>query len=169
MTYSCTLKYGMVGTATILLLGACASDPSACDPRKGGFIAGLSAMGSGCYEKRIEEKQEKLSSAQSLTERLQSENRALKTQKGSTARQKSQIQGRTSRATGNKPASVSPTKQADVARKEREMQALKAKISATKQSQQGDSEEVKQLERELKKAAEERDRMARDAAESMVH
>lgn len=126
-------------------------------------------MGSGCYEKRVEEKQEKLSSAQSLTERLQGEQKMLRHEKGSTARQKSQIQGRASRATGNKPASVSPTKQADVARKEREMQALKAKISATKQSQQGDSEEVKQLERELKKAAEERDRMARDAAESMVH
>lgn len=169
MTYSCILKLGLVGTATILLLGACASDPSACDPRQGGFIAGLSAMGSGCYEKRIEEKQEKLSSAQSLTERLQSENRALRTEKGSTARQKSQIQGRASRTTGNKPTAVSPTKQADVARKEREMQALKAKISTTKKSQQEDSDEVKQLERELKKATEERDRMARDAAESLVH
>ncbi len=169
MTYPCILKHGLVGTATILLLGACASDPSTCDPRKGGFIAGLSAMGSGCYEKRIEEKQEKLSSAQSLTERLQSENRSLKTEKGSTVKQRSQAQGRASRTTGNKTTAVSPTKQTDVARKEREMQALKTKISATKRSQQGDSEEVKQLERELKKATEERDTLARGAAESLVH
>lgn len=169
MTYPCILKHGLMGTATILLLGACASDPSACDPRQGGFIAGLSAMGSGCYEKRIEEKQEKLSSAQSLTERLQSENRALNQKKGSTSRQKNQMQGRAARATGKASTTVYRTKQIDVAKKEKEMRALRAKIAATKKLQQGDSEEVKQLERELKKATEERDQMARDAAESLVH
>lgn len=150
MTYQRILKQGLIGTAVVLLLSACASDPSACDPRKGGFIAGLSAMGSGCYEKRIEEKQEKLSSAQSLTERLQGEQKSLRHEKGSTARQKSQTQGRASRTTGSQ-SSVSPTK------------------AATKKSQQGDSEEIKQLEGELKKATEERDRMTRDVSGSLVH
>ncbi|MDS4032389.1 MAG: hypothetical protein RKO66_20345 [Candidatus Contendobacter sp.] len=144
MTYPCILKQGLIGTAVVLLLSACANDPSACDPRKGGFIAGLSAMGSGCYEKRIEEKQDKLSSAQSLTERLQGEQKSLRHQKGSTARQKSQTQGQASRTTGSQS-------------------------SARKKSQQGDSEEIKQLERELKKATEERDRMTRDVSESVVH
>ncbi|MEI2780084.1 MAG: hypothetical protein V9H25_02030 [Candidatus Competibacter sp.] len=108
MIHHSILKQGLLSTVSILLLGACASDPSACDPRKGGFIAGLSAMGSGCYEKRVEEKQEKLSSAQSLTERLQGEQKMLRHEKGSTARQKSQIQGRVLLVTTReiKPASV---------------------------------------------------------------
>ncbi len=169
MAYPYIQKYGLIGTVLTLLLSSCANDPSACDPRNGGFIAGLSAMGSGCYEKRIDEKQEKLSSAQSLTKRLQSENNALTQEKMSTTRQKRQAQGRTTRTNRNTSTTMHRVKQGNVANKEMEIQTLKSKILATKKSQQGNSEEIKQLERELKKATEERDRMARDAAESMVH
>ncbi|MEI2772324.1 MAG: hypothetical protein V9G98_16865 [Candidatus Competibacter sp.] len=127
-------------------------------------------MGSGCYEKRIEEKQEKLSSAQSLTERLQSENRSLKTEKGSTVKQRSQAQGRATRATGNKNSLPSVRlNRLMLLGKKGKCRHSRAKISATKRSQQGDAEEVKQLERELKKATEERDTLARGAAESLVH
>jgi hypothetical protein len=168
MTYQCILKQGLLSTVSILLLGACASDPSACDPRKGGFIAGLSAMGSGCYEKRVEEKQEKLSSAQSLTERLQGEQKMLRHEKGSTARQKSQVQGSASRTSHVvKPTGSKRTKNPEVARKEQELRAIRAKIAQKKKSQQGDSEEVKRLQQELDMATKERDKMARDAATSV--
>lgn len=60
-----------------MLLAACVSNPNECDPTQGGLFETVGAMGSGCYDQRLETRKAELSRTQSLTEQLRAENEGL--------------------------------------------------------------------------------------------
>ncbi|MBB3265541.1 chromosome segregation ATPase [Azospirillum sp. OGB3] len=78
--------------AALLALSACQSTPQQCDPRQGGFIGGAAGLMSGCYEQRVEERKQTLSSAQSIAQQLQSENNRLQGEKTASAGERTRAQ-----------------------------------------------------------------------------
>lgn len=61
------------GGLIVLAAGAC----DGADPAEGGFFKGLSGMASGCYEQRVEEREEQAAAARARQEALQAELREL--------------------------------------------------------------------------------------------
>lgn len=78
----------------IFLLNACAMSPEDCDPNRGGFITGLSAMASGCYEERVAIRENELAASRSVNHQLQGENRQLREEKRLSSAQVHQAQSR---------------------------------------------------------------------------
>lgn len=78
----------------VVFISACASDPNSCDPRNPGFISGISAMASGCYEQRVSSKRAAVDAEESYSRSLSAEKNQLASQKRLTSKQKSQAQGK---------------------------------------------------------------------------
>lgn len=81
-------------TISCVLLSGCNTNPQTCDPTKPGFISGLSAMASGCYEQRVADRQNAALEGQASTSELTTENRYLKTEKQKTSASKNQYQSK---------------------------------------------------------------------------
>ena len=62
----------------VLLLAGCGASQ---DPREGGFFGGISGLGSGAYEERVEEREQRLSRLQQIQKDLDAESREIDAQK----------------------------------------------------------------------------------------
>lgn len=62
----------------VLLLAGCGASQ---DPREGGLFGGISGLGSGAYEERVEEREQRLTRLQQIHKDLDAESRELDIQK----------------------------------------------------------------------------------------
>jgi len=173
MTKQMNQKTYWTGIVTLFLLNACATDPNSCDPKQGGFISGLSAMGSGCYEQRIDRKQEEASTSQSLTDRLNSENQVLEDEKSWTSEQKYQAQqslDRLQSSNSNLQRKIDSMKantqsaQSEKARLQRKLQQSKADTARLKQQIKTGTITEKELNQETARLTKERNQTEADAS-----
>lgn len=71
------MSKGLIGSVLALSLTACKTTD---DPREGGFIGGVQGLSSGAYERRIEEREERLERLRQLSEELDAQRMALEHQ-----------------------------------------------------------------------------------------
>ena len=68
----------IVAFAFLLLLPGCAGSP---DPTEGGFFGGVRGLGSGAYEERVQEREDRLSRLQQVQKDLEAESEDLDAEK----------------------------------------------------------------------------------------
>lgn len=81
------MKTGLLSVVSLsatLLLGACATTD---DPSRGGFIAGISGISTGAYDKRVREREDNLARMRALQHELEQESADLEAQKRQRTRQ----------------------------------------------------------------------------------
>lgn len=143
----------------LALLSACAGDPAACNPRGAGFVAAASGVLGGCYEERVGQRREALSSTQQLTQQLEAEGMAIEGERWQTARQMSDTRARLdalARDTGSLRRQVASVREttAEQARRKRDLEQQLAVIErdvgaarANQGSAPGRQREVERLTR----------------------
>lgn len=163
-----TILLGVVGCATT------GSEPNIdeCDPTTGGFVGGAGALSSGCYEKRVEHKEAKLSKAKSLTEELNQENRNLTEEKTASTvslvdlrqkiavieRENAQLAASLTNLTSGNAAGTS-----EIAALQERLNSLNASLAEAKNSNDGAA-----LARRLVELEKERDQLADEISEAMM-
>ncbi|MEG3640978.1 hypothetical protein [Magnetococcus sp. PR-3] len=117
-------------TAPLLLQGCQTMSTAECDPSKGGFMSGAQALSSNCYQRRVDEKDQELSRAQSLREQLEQENMQLESKKDSRAQQVARLRNQL----------------ADI---ERQNHVLARQLSHMKVASRADAQKKRMLEEKL--------------------
>lgn len=157
----------------LLLVTACATDPGTCDPRRGGFVSGISAMSSGCYDQRISAKQGEVSAGQRLTQQLDEENAALVQEKRMTSAQLRRAEKRLANLQkGNRDLerkitrmkASTPSVQSEKARLQAQLRQNQADTSRLQQEMQSGRVAEQELNREINRLTQERDQIATDIA-----
>jgi chromosome segregation ATPase len=163
--------------ATLFSIAACQSTGSRmntadCDPSKGGFISGMQGLSSGCYDRRVTQKETKLSQARSLTEELNRENKNLGRKKTATSAKLSALRHKVQKiqkSNAHLAASLAKMKSknaADTATKaalQKRLENLNASLAKAKHS--GNEAALAKRVAELQK---ERDQLADEISTAMV-
>lgn len=162
-------------TSTILL--GCASNPGDCDPKKGGFVSGISAMASGCYEQRVSDKRSSAQAVGSQTAALSAENRDLQTQKRLSSSQKSQAQKKLAALKANnadlearvaRMQTNTDSAQQEKARLEQQLRQSKTDAAVLERKVQSDAISAQDLDKQVAALTKDRDDVANAIANSMV-
>ena len=159
------------------ILVGCVSNPQNCDPKKGGFVSGLSAMASGCYEQRVNEKRSAAEAGSSQTAALSAENRDLQTQKRLSSSQKSQAQKKLAALKANnadlearvaRMQTNTDSAQQEKARLEQQLRQSKTDAAVLERKVQSDAISAQDLDKQVAALTKDRDDVANAIANSMV-
>ncbi len=167
--------------STILLaaafLSGCQTAPTDCNPGKGGLIDGVSGLMSGCYEQRVDQKHETLSSTQRLTQQLQANNRQLQQEKQLTAAYLTNAEhqlaalerdnGRLEQTLGQMHSNTA-AQRAEKARLQQDLQQINGEIAAVRHRAQSGQLSEEQLQPQIEKLTQRRDQLASDIAAASV-
>jgi len=168
--------YFLTLISSVAFLG-CVSNPVDCDPKKGGFVSGLSAMASGCYEQRVNDKRSTAQAGSSQTAALSAENRDLQTKKRLSSSQKSQAQNKLAALKANnadlesrltKMETNTESAQQEKARLQQQLRQSKTDAAVLERKIQSDAISAQELDQQVSTLTKQRDDVANAIANSMV-
>lgn len=164
-------------TLSVSLITSCASDPSSCDPRNPGFISGISAMASGCYEKRVSDRRDAVAAEQSYSSSLSAEKKQLSAQKRMSSKQKAQAQNKLAALQSRNNELQAKLQQIDTnsadataekARLENQLAQAKKDTAVLNRKIESDSISERDLNQQVEKMTKDRDDMAAALGNSQV-